>query len=180
MCECDHVRQRQVLSSNRWVVVSGLSRDVSRRDAGAVLAAVECVNQVQLRCVWAARSSRRRGDSVLLQVVQVVQVGPCAAAAMAQQQYPYSERCWQTASAAPNSRLGPGLRQWLSFAACIGMPSVLRPLAASTHRGLFLGALTGGARYRSGLKPANRLRRRVLRIQGRNARRCATSATSPV
>ena len=173
-------RERQVLSSNRCVV-SGRARGCGEADAGVVRAAVECVNQVQLRCVWAARSSRRRGDSVLLQVVQVVQVGPCAAAAMAQQQYPYSERCWQTASAAPNSRLGPGLRQWLSFAACmLGMPSVLRPLAASTHRGLFLGALTGGARYRSGLKQANRLRRRVLRIQGRNARRCATSATSPV
>ncbi len=44
-------RERQVLSSNRWVVVSGLSRDVSRLDAGVVRAAVECVNQVQLRCV---------------------------------------------------------------------------------------------------------------------------------
>ena len=36
MCECDHARQRQVLSSNRWVVVSGLSREVSRLDAGVV------------------------------------------------------------------------------------------------------------------------------------------------
>ena len=52
---CDHARRaRQVLSSNRWVVVSGLSREVSRLDAGVVRrrAAVVSAPTAAMEWLW--------------------------------------------------------------------------------------------------------------------------------
>ena len=80
---CDHARRaRQVLSSNRWVVVSGLSRDVSRRDAGVVRPS-EC----ELQCVSAAtkRVGSARVHDAATACLQVGAVQVRAAEAMVQQ-----------------------------------------------------------------------------------------------
>ena len=94
MCECDHARQRQVLSSNRWVVVSGLSREVSRLDAGVVRRRAAVVSAPTAATERPRRHWCRgcRSDGVLWLQVGALAVCTHAVAAMRAANIGY-ERC---------------------------------------------------------------------------------------
>ena len=81
---CDHARQRQVLSSNRWVVVSGLSREVSRLDAGVVRRRAAVVSAPTAATEWLRRHWCRgcRSGGVLWLQVGALAVCTHAVAAM--------------------------------------------------------------------------------------------------